>query len=250
MKGPIRAGVLAGLAILLAWSLIARRQRAPEPLVSEPPLGVAAASMREFRAELLSPEGGRLSVRLTPKHARASLQAKDAEQLSKLLDLPDGELWQLELRWASLPSEDRGKSEQALLPGALQVVDAAGQALLPIDPDRAQAGPLAQLLASPRSALFPGQSLILPLWGRPPGENVKLLGLQAPSGKEFRFDASVALNPELLDCAELPRFLARVDPAETSTETSTENPPKNPEAKPLGISIRGDAQQGASEGDH
>ncbi len=237
MKGPITTGILAGLVILLAWSLIARRYRAPEPNVQELPLSATSESVREFRAELMSAEGGRLSIRLTPKHARASLQAKDAQQLSKLLDLPQGELWQLELRWASLPSKASSGPLQALLPGALQVIDSEGPALEPMAPDRAQAGPLAQLLASPRSDLSPGQSLILPLWGRPPGEDVQLRGLQAPSGKEFWFDASVALSPELLDCSELPRFLARVDPEQSPAENSP------------GISTLNDAEQAESEGD-
>lgn len=123
---------------------------------------------------------GAVRARLTPLHAEPDRQAFDARALAQRLGLGAGEPWRLELAYEAPPdAPPLGLSDIA-------IEDASGRRIAPAAPaadGRAAAGaavdPLRALVRAPRTALRPGGTASLVLWGDAPGAGARVVGVDA-----------------------------------------------------------------------
>ena len=153
---------------------------------AQPPKQVSTTEIPCWRASVPWPGGGHLKLVLSPLHAEGARQRFEATALERRLGLASGEAWRLSLELHA-GSDVQGKldegspSEWAL--DRVRVVDRDGLALglcrldSAAHSDTGPADPVAVLFGPPAEALQLGQAVSLILWGRPPAEGTRVLGL-------------------------------------------------------------------------
>lgn len=198
---PVLALALVGLFWLERGRV--SRPNAP-PTVASPDETVAGFAAR---AAL---EPGALRVRLVPLHPDAERQRFDRLALARRLSLAAGEPWRL-----SLELDDAAAAAEIDL-ARLAVLDRDGLALAPlaaVEPSaQGPSDPLRTLLTVGRERLAPGRTLDVVLWGRAPGDGVRLLGLHAAESE------GLPLERALHRRAELEAPLARLERADGELE--------------------------------
>lgn len=161
-----------------------------------------------------------LRVRLTPLHPAASHQEFETNVLRRRLGRDDGEPWRLELSLGPAPEPEVVDDAFALGITPVRVEDRDGAPLgaapfgtrggAPLPPAGEAHGPpfdpVEVLLSTSPAWLAPGEESQCLLWGRRPGEDVRLI-LGEGSGR-----IEIALEPASFPTGDLPRSLARIDP--------------------------------------
>jgi hypothetical protein len=206
--------VLLPLGVLSGY-LIADAIRSAPQRAQSAPLGTdAEATVEIWRAEVVSPLGEVLSIRLAPLHGEAQHAVYDGERLRARFGLDEGFAWRLELVLG-----DGTGIEPGYIPS---ITDDDGVALRCIE--NARGGPTRERhtgqLTDPVATLFAagttdsGYSRIYLLWGRAPSGAAQLVlsGKAGETGKNAKVLASYPLKMEALSCNELPRSLVRLDP--------------------------------------
>lgn len=192
------------------------------------PASIAASEVAGHAGLLAFPDGSRLSARLARLHAAPAERERqrfDAEVLRARLGLEEGEPFRLALSWRAehAPSDpaapDPAAREREGAPSPLELVlaelvvrDGEGEALRVLAPPapsaEGAADPLAVLLAPPREALRPGESIELVLWGREPGPGARVEASVLQTGAER--GCALELAPRAL-MARSEAELARVE---------------------------------------
>lgn len=197
------AWVAASAACIAAIWVVAAEARhgiAPRP---PPPVDDARDEVTGFSGEIALEKGARLSVRIARLHSERDRQRFDAAALKRRFALSEGEPFACELRY--FEGEPAANSVARTIDvSGVSLVDAKGSALAPLAapelgaPDRV-VDPLATLLAPPATALAPGQSICLVLWGREPGAEPRLvlgsmpeIALASASLRRLDIDSSLA----------------------------------------------------------
>ena len=170
---------------------------------AQPPQQASLSEVPGWRASLPWSGGGRLELVLSPLHAEGARQRFDATALERRLGLGSGEAWRLNLELrgsgAGAGGGDGGAADELAL-DEVRVVDREGEALrlhrldsAASSPNR-PADPVAVLFGPPAEALRSGQAVSLMLWGRPPGEGARVLGV---GGQPIEMVASGVAREEL-----------------------------------------------------